>query len=148
MTDERESGPLFYQPNWTVHGTVNQVTGDFYQNIVNNSTDAEVVSKLFEGLRSQLETVPESDRPVVGQIIEDSEKQVTAIQEGDSSQETQDALEKRLRGLIAMAPDIGEVFVATLANPIAGIALAVSKIAAKVAGQGSDKPMGATQGAG
>ena len=135
MTDERQSGPLFYQPNMTVHGNVNQAGRDFYQSIVNNSTDTEVVTKLFEGLRTQLENLPEADRTLVEPIIDDTEKQVTAIQEGDTSEETQNALEKRLRGLIAMAPDIGEVFVTTLANPVAGIAMVVRKIAEKVAGQ-------------
>ena len=135
MTDERQSGPLFHQPNWTVHGNVNQAGRDFYQNIVNNSTDAEVVTKLFEGLRTQLEDLPEADRTLVEPIVDDTQKQVTAIQAGDTSEETQNALEKRLRGLIAMAPDIGEVFVTTLANPVAGIAMVVRKVAERVAVQ-------------
>jgi hypothetical protein len=145
MTEENQPGQLFHQPNWTVHGDVNMAGRDFYQNIVNNSTDAEVVTKLFEGLRSQLDNIPADDRPLVAPIIDDAEQKVTAIQEGDESEEAQSALEKRLRSLIAMAPDIGEVFVTTLANPVAGIAMVVSKIAAKVAGE---KNKTAAEGAG
>ena len=53
------------------------------------------------------------------------------IQGGDASPKKQNFLEMRLKNIAAMAPDIGQVILATLAAPAAGIALTLQKIAQK-----------------
>ena len=58
-------------------------------------------------------------------------QRTSCLQQGDDSPEKQRFLAQRLRTLYAMRQDIGQVIIATLANPAAGVALAIQKIAQK-----------------
>jgi hypothetical protein len=58
--------------------------------------------------------------------------QIDKVQGGDESEATQSTLERRLKNLRNIAPDIGDVIIATLANPAAGIAMVIQTIAKKV----------------
>jgi hypothetical protein len=140
MSDDRQPGAVFKQPGWDVKGDVKMAGRDYIETTVNNGASLEVIAQLFDGLRGEVATLPDDDRALLEPIVKDAQETTEKIQAGDESPEVQGALEKRLRALVAMAPDIGEVFVATLTNPPAGIALVIRKIAAKVSGQPISAP--------
>jgi hypothetical protein len=63
--------------------------------------------------------------------VQQTAQAAAEIQAGDESEAQQSFLEKRLVNILRMAPDIGQVIVATLVNPAAGVALVLQKIAQK-----------------
>lgn len=123
------SGGIF-NINWTVKGNVYQSQGDMYINMT--TPDAGELSKLFTEVKARVDALAEDDQEVVAPIVNQAEQQAAQIQAGVDNEVTRSALEKRLRNLWNMAPDIAEVTLAMLANPAAGIALTIRKIAAKV----------------
>jgi hypothetical protein len=64
----------------------------------------------------------------------DIEAQVKELEQEDAKGELADAhfIEERLRNLRQMAPDIFEVVVATIANPVAGFGLIAKKVVEKI----------------
>jgi hypothetical protein len=87
--------------------------------------------RLFEEVNRRLAALDEADRDVVAPAVEQAAQAAAEIQQGDDSPEKQSFLETRLKNIAAMAPDIGAVIVATMANPAAGVALTIQKIAQK-----------------
>jgi predicted ArsR family transcriptional regulator len=96
----------------------------------------EELKDLFEMIKVQVAGSVKADRQKeienaldkVRKIVQEMEEQVS---QGESPGEA--SLERSLKGLGKMAPDILEVAVATLTNPLAGLSLTVRKIADKAA---------------
>jgi len=88
------------------------------------------LGELFEkvnALIGQAKINPDYDRDEVKETAKRIEKEVA---KGDSADVGK--VERRLKTLLDMAPDVAEVVVAGLANPIAGVAAAVTKLAKRL----------------
>jgi hypothetical protein len=119
----------FFQPNMQVRGNVYQAEGDMF---IGANREAEALATVFTDLLKRIEQLPAEDRSEVAQIAQGARAQAEKLQKGDESPITQSAFEKRLKTLKTMAGDIGDVVIATLANPAAGVAMVIQKIAKKV----------------
>jgi len=80
--------------------------------------------------QSQMEAKIEASSSLSADEKKDLKEQVTKIQEeaAKGTQTDSNRLEKLINTLGVMAPDIFEVAVATLANPLAGVGLVLKKI--------------------
>lgn len=126
------------QPKYVVHHADHSAIGDHAN--ANNYISAQAAEadpgaaellRLFEEVNKRLEALEADEREMVKPAVQQTAKAAAQIQQGDDSPEKQAFLEKRLKNLRAMAPEIGQVIIATLANPAAGIALTIQKIAQK-----------------
>jgi hypothetical protein len=124
---EEDPKIIFNNPNMTAR-EVYQAAGDQYIDHSSGTSSAEL-TKAFADMMALVEKRPEEAQRVLKPMVEDVQAKATQIEKGDTSEATQSALESRLRGLLALAPDVAEVFMATFANPVAGIALTFKKIA-------------------
>jgi hypothetical protein len=123
---------------YVVHHAVQSAIGD-YANVNNYFPAPQVAADpgmaelrhLFEQINQRLAALEAADRDLVTPAIEQTAQATAEIQQGDDSPEIQRFLETRLKHICAMAPDIGEVIITTLASPAAGIALTIQKIAQK-----------------
>jgi len=146
MSDEAKEAPKYY-----VGHAVQSAIGD-YANVNNYFPPQQAAAdpgvaelrRLFEEVNKRLAALEEADRDLVAPAVEQTVQAAAAIQQGDASPEKQSFLEKRLKSICTMAPDIGQVIIATLANPAAGIALTLQKIAQKAEGELGDQKQGAT----
>ena len=123
---------------YTVHHAEHSAIGDYAK--VNNYLPAQAATddsgvaelrRLFQKINQKLETLDDADRAMVVPAVEQAAQAAAEIQQGDESPEKQTFLETRLKNIVAMTPDIGQIIIATLAAPAAGIALALQKIAQK-----------------
>lgn len=126
------------QSKYRVGVAINSAVGDHAQ--VNNYFSAQAAGqdnalaelrRLFEEVNERLEALAPADREMITPAVAQTTQAVAEIQQGDESEAKQSFLETRLKNLYAMAPDIGQVIITTLANPIAGVALTIQKIAQK-----------------
>jgi len=123
-------------PKYVVHHAVQSAIGDWAN--VNNyfpaaQADADPgvaeLRRLFEEVNGRLAALEAEDREQVAVEVEQAAKLAAEIQQGDESPKKQGFLETRLKNIVAMAPDIGQIIVTTLTKPAGGIALALQKIA-------------------
>jgi hypothetical protein len=116
-----------------VSGRIYVAGGDIETNDTTKGLSAEEIKQLFD----QLYTVIEANKKVSPTKKEDLKAEVQEIQstvsEAAQKNEKMDEsfLSRRFRNIARMAPDILDVVVATLANPLAGLGVAVKKIAEK-----------------
>lgn len=125
-------------PKYVVQHAVQSAIGDWAN--VNNYFPApqaaadpgvDELRRLFEEVNRRLAALEAADRDLVAPAVEQTAQAVAEIQAGDESEAKQHFLETRLKHIFAMAPEIGQVIITTLANPAAGIALVIQKIAQK-----------------
>ncbi len=123
---------------YVVHKAIQSAIGDHAN--VNNYISAQEAAadpglaelrRLFEEVNERLEALEAEDREQVATDVEQAVKLATEMQKGDESPKKQGFLETRLKNIAAMAPDIGQVIIATLASPAAGVASAIQKVAQK-----------------
>jgi hypothetical protein len=99
----------------------------------NTGFSAADIKQLFD----QLYTVIESNKKVSSTKKEDLKAEVQEIQDtvteaAQKNEKVEESfLSRRFRNIARMAPDVLDVVVATLANPLAGLGVAVKKIAEK-----------------
>ena len=111
-------------------GDVSTGGGDF---VIGSKTEIDasqhISHTIFETIYNQVESRQDTSQEQKTQI----KAEIEALQAEAKKVEAVDKkfVKERLRNLKKMAPDIWEVVVATLANPVAGINLVVSKIAQK-----------------
>lgn len=134
MSDESKK-----EAKYVVHHAVQSAIGDYAR--VNNYFPPQTTEKdngaaelrqLFAQVNEQLAALAEADRDLVTPAIQQAAQATAEIQQGDESPEKQSFLEKRLKAIYNMREDIGQVIIVTLANPAAGIAVTLQKIAKKV----------------
>ena len=107
-----------------------------------NRTDggSKALAEIFSALLDKVEAAPVADQAITKPMVEQLQATAERLQAGGAKPEDEGFFEQRLKVLYAMAPDIGEVAIATLANPATGIALVIKKIAQKA--QAGLKPGG------
>lgn len=126
------------QSKYHVGVAINSAIGDYAQ--VNNYFSAQAAAadpgvaelrRLFEEVNRKLEALDTADRELLAPAVAQAAKTTAEIQQGDDSPEKQSFLEARLKAIVAMRRDIGEVIITSLASPAAGVALTLQKIAQK-----------------
>lgn len=116
-----------------ISGNVNVAGGNITTHQTTTGLSAADIKQLFD----QLYTVIEANKKVSPTIKEDLKAEVKEIQstvtEAAQKNEKVDEgfLSRRFRNIARMAPDVLDVVVATLGNPLAGLGVAVKKIAEK-----------------
>ena len=115
-----------------IEGSVSTGGGDFVgRDKTEIDASQHIVHPIFETIYEQVEARPDTSQEQKTEIkveIEALQAEAEKVEAVDQS-----FVQARLEHLKKMAPDIWEVVVATLANPIAGINLVVSKVAKKAA---------------
>ncbi len=95
----------------------------------NYGTGVADLAQLFEAIYQQIEARPEDpdvDHEEITDEVKRIEQEVAKAEEANPNK-----VERWLGTLAQMTPDIFEVVVASLANPAAGVATVISKIAKK-----------------
>jgi len=110
-----------------VSGKVNVAGRDMH--ITEGGMDAAALEKLFDAMFQKMATLPNVSPQVVADVKPMVEEIKTEALKGDKADEG--VIASKLRVIAAMAPDILDVVTATLANPVAGIGVAIQKIAKK-----------------
>ena len=106
------------------------------QNSGQNTGDANF-EKLFELLEERINARPE-DPNVDKQEIHDKVNQIKAeASQGNNANENK--LDRWIRDLAGMAPDIFDVMLASLGGPITGFTAVIQKIAARVKAEPENK---------
>lgn len=111
-----------------VIGNNNQVS-----QTTNNGLSAADIKQLFNSVNTKIDALPQLDQAVK----EDAKEEVKDIQENITEAVTnkgnldESFLTRRFRSIARMAPDILDVVVATITNPLGGVGVAVKKIANK-----------------
>ena len=90
------------------------------------------LDKVFAEALRRAKELPADDQEIVTPVIQQAQIQAKAIQQGNPSPDAESILEKRLKNLVSMAPDIADVVLASLVSPAAGITAVIQKIAARV----------------
>ncbi len=122
-----------------IGGNVSVDHGSKFVGRDDNSVNIQIgadLAKAFESIYRQIEQRPDTpseDKADLKAEVEEVEAEVTKGEEANVS-----FVERRLRNLKRMAPDILEVVVNSLGNPTLGIATAIRKVLAK-AGSAVDK---------
>jgi hypothetical protein len=116
-----------------ISGNINVAGGDITAHHTLIGLSAAEIKQLFDGLYAEIE----SNKKVSYTKKEDLKAKVKEIQstvtEAVQKNEKVDEgfLSRRFRNTARMAPDVLDVVVATLGNPLAGLGVAVKKIAEK-----------------
>jgi hypothetical protein len=136
------------QGDWNVHigGDINIQKGDFVGRDKNVSVEsggihvegdaqinqqAALQKELFESILRQIDQRPNTPVEDAADLKTNVEEFKSEAEKGDQADES--FLARRLRNIERIAPDILEVLVATVANPAAGFALIVKKVAERAA---------------
>ena len=116
-----------------VSGNVNIAGGNITTHHTVNGLSAADIKQLFDGLYKSIDAnanVSPTDKEDLKAEVEEIQSTVTeAVQKNEKIDES--FLARRFRSIAKMAPDILDVVVATLGNPLAGLGVAVKKIADK-----------------
>ena len=107
----------------------NLVVGDHNKITQSNGLQADEIAKLFAIAYQKIEARPEDpqvDKEEITQTVQRIEQETVKGEEANPGK-----VERLLTTLSGMAPDIGEVVLASLTNPAAGIATVLRKIAEK-----------------
>lgn len=117
----------------SISGNVNIAGG----NVITHQTTTGLSATEIKQLFSQLYTVIEANKKVSPTKKEDLKVEMQEIQSivtlaaQKNERVDESFLSRRFRNIARMAPDVLDVIVATLANPLAGLGVAVKKIAEK-----------------
>ncbi len=114
----------------SISGSQGVAIGRGSQVKIQSGTDAKELSEIFSVIYQKIESRP-ADPLVEKEEISDQVKRIeNEVAAGEKAEPAK--VERWLRNLAAMAPDILDVTVAAITNPAAGIYLAIRKIAQKV----------------
>jgi hypothetical protein len=116
-----------------VSGNVNVAGGNITTHHTTTGLSAVEIKQLFDQLYSNIDARADTspaDKEDIKAEVKDIQAVVTqAAQKNEKVDES--FLSRRFRNIARMAPDILDVVVATLGNPLAGLGVAVKKIAEK-----------------
>ena len=116
-------------------GTINIAGGDITTHTTTNTSglSAAEIKQLFDGLYTKIEADSKASPADKEDIKDEVNKIQTKVAEAASKNEQLDEsfLARRFANIARMGPDILDVVVATLGNPLAGLGVAVKKIAEK-----------------
>jgi cell division septum initiation protein DivIVA len=118
-----------------ISGNVNIAGRDIktYSTQTTTGLSAGEIRQLFDQLYARIEARPETPAAAKEDLKADVKEIQTAVTEAAQKNEKVDEgfLSRRFRNIARMAPDLLDVVVATLTNPLAGLGVAVKKIAEK-----------------
>ena len=116
-----------------ISGNVNVAGGNITTHHTTTGLSAAEIKQLFDGLYAKIETRP--DTPIADKEdlkAEVKEIQATVTEAAQKNNKVDEGfLARRFRNIARMAPDVLDVVVATLGNPLAGLGVALKKIAEK-----------------
>ena len=116
-----------------ISGTVNIAGGNITTHQTSNGLSAAEIEQLFNGLYRELDRradLPSADKEDLTVDVKEIQTAVTEAAQSDKKID-EGFLSRRFRNMARMAPDLLDVVVATLTNPLAGLGVAVKKIADK-----------------
>ena len=125
---ENDKGASNIHIGGSVSGS-NLVVGDHNQITQSNGVSGDEIAKLFEIAYQKIKARPEDpqvDKEEITQAVQRIEQETVKGEEANPGK-----VERLLTTLSGMAPDIGEVILASLTNPAAGIAAVIRKVAQK-----------------
>ena len=114
-----------------VSGTVNIAGGNITTHQTSSGPSAAEIRQIFDGLYQELERradLPSADKADLKTDVQEIQTAVTEAVQSDKKVD-EGFLSRRFRNMARMAPDLLDVVVATLTNPLAGLGVAVKKIA-------------------
>jgi cell division septum initiation protein DivIVA len=118
-----------------ISGNVNIAGRDIktYSTQTTTGLSAGEIRQLFDQLYARIEARPETPAAAKEDLKADVKEIQTAVTEAAQKNEKVDEgfLSRRFRNIARMAPDLLDVVVATLTNPLAGLGVAAKKIAEK-----------------
>ena len=114
-------------------GNLNIAGGNITMHHTTTGLSAAEIKQLFDGLYAKIETRPETPTANKEDLkAEVKEIQATVTEAVQKNEKVDEGfLSRRFRNIARMAPDVLDVIVATLGNPLAGLGVAVKKIAQK-----------------
>ena len=116
-----------------ISGNVNVAGGDITTHHTVTGLSAAEIKQLFDQLYSNIyaraDTSPADKEDIKAEVKEIQTSVTQAAQKNEKIDES--FLSRRFRNIARMAPDVLDVVVATLGNPLAGLGVAVKKIAEK-----------------
>ncbi len=116
-----------------ISGNVNVAGGNITTHYTVTGLSSGDIKQLFDQLYKSIDTqvnVSSADKEDLKAEVKEIQTTVTeAAQKNEKIDES--FLSRRFRNMARMAPDILDVVVATLGNPLAGLGVAVKKIAEK-----------------
>ena len=116
-----------------VSGNVNIAGGNISTHHSTTGLSAGEIRRLFNELYTTIEVRPDTPHADKEDLKTDVKEIQTAVTEAAQTNEKVDEgfLSRRFRNIARMAPDLLDVIVVTLANPLAGLGVTVKKIAEK-----------------
>jgi transposase-like protein len=116
-----------------ISGNVNIAAGNITTHQTTTGLSAGELKQLFDQVYSAIENKPDTSPVDKEDLTADvKEIQATITQAAQKNGEVNEGvLSRRFRNIARMAPDVLEVIVATLVNPLGGLGVAVKKIAEK-----------------
>jgi len=139
MSKNKKDQPSIHITGENVVGSVNasgHAKVDVTQSLVHKTDDANF-EKLFELLEEKIKARPE-DPNVDKQEIQKQVNQIK-VEAAQGEKTNPNKLERWIRNLSGMAPDIVEVMAASLGGPISGLTAVIQKIAARVKAEAENK---------
>lgn len=116
-----------------ISGNVNIAGGNIATHHTVTGLSAAEIQQLFDGLYAVIESnkkvSPTKKEDLKAEVKEIQSSLARAVQKNEKVDEG--FLSRRFRNIARMAPDVLDVVVATLGNPLAGLGVAVKKIAGK-----------------
>ena len=116
-----------------ISGNVNVAGGNITTHHTTTGLSATEIKQLFDQLYDNIERWPETPASAKEDLkAEVKEIESTVIEAAQKNEKVDEGfLMRRFRNIARMAPDVLDVVVATLANQLAGLGVAVKKIAEK-----------------
>ncbi len=116
-----------------ISGNVNVAGGNITTHHTVTGLSAGEIKQLFDGLYTAIESnkkvSPTKKEDLKAEVKEIQSTVTEAVQKNEKVDEG--FLSRRFRNIARMAPDVLDVVVATLGNPLAGLGVAARKIAEK-----------------
>ena len=116
-----------------VGGNVNVAGGNISTHQTTTGLSVADLQQLFHGIYKDIDTRPElpkADKEDIKAEVREIQSTVTAAAQNNTKVD-ESFLARRFRNIARMAPDLLDVVVATLANPLAGLGVAAKKISDK-----------------
>jgi hypothetical protein len=116
-----------------ISGNVNVAGGNITTHHTVTGLSAAEIKQLFDGLYANIDARPDTS-PADKEDIKAEVKEIqSTVTEAAQTKEKVDEgfLARRFRNIARIAPDVLDVVVATLGNPLVGLGIAVKKIAEK-----------------
>lgn len=114
-----------------ISGNVNVAGGSITTHQTTTGLSAAEIKGLFDQLYARIDArpnTPSTDKEDLKAEVKEIQATVTEAAKENKKMD-ENFLARRFRTIARMAPDILEVVVATLANPLAGLGVAVKKVA-------------------